>query len=195
MNVERGGASIGSETTEKPRQTPYKLPEKFADATVHFLYGLSEPTKPGSVLGYLRLQDKKYAFIADLIAEGLTPEQIEQAVNSGDVKTAPVFNSRVTDLFWDPEAEGVLEELAVAAQANAGGDGTDPNAPIRADVVSLGGFFESQQIALVALAFAAHRGLVIETDIDRGMGVGNMFVSKDSPLARILVPQPADSQK
>ncbi len=174
---------ISPDKVEQTRE-PYQLPERFASATIHFGYGISEPTRPASVHAYL--EERRYALIADLIAEGLTSQQIEEAVNNGQVKTAPVFKSRTTDLFWIPEAEGGLEELAAAAYANAGGDGSDPNAPVGADIVSLGGTLESQQLALVALSYAAHKGMVIETDIDRGMGVGNLFVSKDGPLARML---------
>lgn len=168
---------------DQPRK-PYKMPEKIAYATIHYLYGFSTPSHPESVEAYLR--EKKYALAADLLVEGLSPEQIEEAVNSGQVRVAPVFNSRTTDLYWLPEAEGGLEELAAAAQANSGGNGSDPNAPAFGDVVSIGGVLESQQLALAALAYGAHRGLVLETTIDRGIGVGPLFISKDSPLAALF---------
>lgn len=167
---------------------PYRLPEKFASATIHFLYGFSNPSHPASAEAYLA--DKKYALTADLVAEGLTPEQIEAAVNSGRVKVAPVFKNRISDLYWIPEAEGGLEELAAKARENCGGDGTNPDSPVFGDVLSLGAELDSQQIALAAIAYAANRELIVETTFDRGAGVGNLFVSKDSPLAKLLAEFP-----
>jgi hypothetical protein len=61
------------------------------------------------------------------------------------------------------------------------------NAPVGGDVLSLGGEFDSQQVALIALVYAAHKGYVKETKIDRGAGVGPLFVSSKSPLAKLLV--------
>lgn len=54
------------------------------------------------------------------------------------------------------------------------------------DIVSVGAALGSQQIAMAGIAYAAYKGLVLETEIDRGMGVGNMFISKDSPLAIMM---------
>lgn len=167
---------------------PYKLPEKFASATVHFLYGLSESGSYNSVSQYLK--DKKYAFIADLISEGFKPEQIEEAVNTPDeIKVAPVFKARVTDMFWTSEAEDELDRLADVAKEQCGGDGTNGNSPAFGDVVSLGGVLESQQLALVAITYAANKGTILETSMDRQMGAGPVFTSKDSPLVRIFFPE------
>ncbi len=181
MNIDR-------ERTEETQQgQPYKTPESFASATIHFMYGLSERGQYDSVAAYLG--DKKYALTADLAQEGFSPEQIEEAVNSGSVKAAPVFRKRATDFYWTTEAEVDLDEMAAQAQRNCGGDGTDPNAPVGGDVVSLGGILGSQPLALAVVTYAAHKGLLIETEIDRGIGVGPMYVSKDSPLASVLAPQ------
>jgi hypothetical protein len=162
----------------------YALPKKYASATIHFLYGCSKPSNPSSVVAYLK--EKKYATIADLIGEGLAKDQIEAEVRDGEIKVAPVFQKRITDLFWLPESESELEKLAKQTQVLCGGDGTDGNAPAMGDVVSVGAELGSQQIALVALAYAAHKGYVKETQIDRGIGVGPCFVSTENPLATII---------
>lgn len=169
------------------RKSPYKVPEKIASATIHFLYGISEKGKFKSVNDYLKAN--KYALTADLIHEGFKPEQIEEAVNNGSVKVAPVFKKRISDFYWIPEAEKELDELSIKVQWQCGGDGSDRNAPVMGDIVSIGGMLGSQQMALAGLAYAASKGLVLETNIDRGMGVGNMFLSKDNPLAPIVVPK------
>ncbi len=180
--------NIDKEPTEEAQQgNPYKTPEKFASATIHFFYGFSEPGQHDSVPAYLN--EKKYALTADLVQEGFSPQQIEESVNSGGVRVAPVFRKRVTDLYWITEAENELDEMAAQAQRNCGGDGTDPNAPVGGDVASLGGILGSQPLALAVVTYAAHKGLLVETEIDRGIGVGPMYVSKDSPLASILAPQ------
>jgi len=163
--------------------TKYELPEKCANMTVHFLYGTA-PSNPDSVIAYLK--EKKYALIADLVNEGLTKEKIEQAVREDKVKVAPVSSKRMSDLFWLPEYESELEEMAKKAQKLCGGDCKDGNAPIGGDVLSLGADFDSQQLALVALTYAAHKGYVKETEIDRGAGVGPLFVSSESPLIKLL---------
>ncbi len=163
----------------------YTVPEKFASATVHFTYRLAKPSQPESVEAYLK--EKKFALLADLRAEGLSKEQIEAAVRSGSVKVAPVFSKRITDLFWLQESESELEKLAQQAQELCGGDGKNPNAPIGGDIVSVGGELESQQLALVALAYAAHKGLVKETGVDRGLGVGPIFLSTTNPLTTLLL--------
>lgn len=173
------------------KKLPYKVPEKVVSATIHFLYGISERGKFKSVNDYLRAN--KYALTADLIQEGFKPEQIEEAVNSGSVKVAPVFNKRISDLYWTAEVEKELDELSVKVQNQCGGDGSDGNAPVGGDIVSIGGLLGSQQMALAGIAYAASRGLVLETDIDRGVGVGNMFVSKDSPLAFMVAPKSKSS--
>ena len=163
----------------------YQVPEEFATATVHFLYGgVSKPSQPKSVEVYLK--GKKFALLADLIKEGLSKEQIEAAVREGKVNVAPVFSKRTTDLFWIPEAESELEKLARQTQELCGGDGTNPSSPVAGDIVSVGGALGSQQLALVALAYAAHKGLVKETRMDRGLGVGPLFMSSSSPLAAML---------
>lgn len=174
--------------TEGSRKLPYKVPEEIVSATIHFLYGISERRKFSSVNDYLTAN--KYALTADLIQEGFTPEQIEEAVNNGSVKVVPVFDKRISDLYWTPQAEKELNELSVRVQYQCGGDGSDGNAPTMGDIVSIGGALGSQQIALAGIAYASSKGLILETDIDRGMGVGNMFVSKDSPLASIVSPKP-----
>lgn len=177
---------------DEGQKQPYKLPQEAASATVHFLYGLSEPGSYGSIAAYLK--DKKYAFIADLIAEGFKPEQIEEAVNSGGIKTTPVFKKRVTDMFWISEAEEELEKLASEAKEQCGGDGTNREAPAFGDVVSVGGALESQQLALVAITYAVSKGMILETAMDRRLGVGPVFVSKDNPLARVLSSEPSPSK-
>jgi|SRR3989344_4326962 len=144
MNIDR------ENTSEVQKDQPYKIPEKFASATIHYLYGLSKPSNHESVYSYL--EKKKYALTADLVQEGFSPQLIENAVNSG-------------------------------------GDGTDPNAPAFGDVASLGGILGNQQIALALIAYAANKGLLIETGIDRGIGVGPLFVSKNNPLASIFTPE------
>lgn len=166
-------------------QRPYKLPEKAASATIHFLYGLPERGNHASVKDYLL--EKKYALIADLVQEGFTQEQIEEAVNSDTVKVAPVFQTRISDLFWVEEHEGELDKLAAQMERECGGDGTDENVPVMGDVVSVGGTLGSQQTAMVALVYAAHKGIIVETTNDRGMGVGPLFISKKSPMASIFV--------
>ena len=155
---------------DRTEQEPYRMPERFATATVHFLHGLSEPGMHASVEDYVK--DNGYALCAELAQAGFKPEQIEAAVNSGLVHQAPVFNARITDLYWSPEAEGELDDLARKAEA-ACSQGCD--------VVSLGGELESQQSAIVAIAFAAHKGQILETPIMRQ--VGPLFVSKDSQMA------------
>lgn len=170
---------------------PYKVPEKIASATIHFLYGISEREKFASVDDYLAAN--KYALTADLIEEGFKPEQIEEAVNSGSIKVAPVFNKRISDFYWTTEAEKELDELSVKVQFQCGGNGSDGDAPVGGDIVSIGGVLGSQQMALAGIAYAANKGLVLETDIDRGMGVGNMFISKDSPLAFMVAPKSKSS--
>ena len=61
------------------------------------------------------------------------------------------------------------------------------NVPAMGDVASVGATLGSQQIAMVALIYAAHKGIVTETDIDRGIGVGPLFISKKSPMASVLL--------
>ena len=175
---------------EAPRENqarqPYKVPAEFASVTIHFLYyGLSEKGHYPSVKEYFR--EKQYALTADLIKEGFTPEQIEKAVDSGVVRVAPVFKKRVTDFYWTKEAEKSLNKMAELAAKNCGGDGTDFNVPAFGDIASLGGIFESQQIALAALAYAAHKNLVAETDMDRGIGIGPLFINKANPVASLFV--------
>jgi len=166
-------------------QEPYKVPEKVASATVHFMYGLSEKGDNASVEGYL--SEHKYGLTADLLQEGFTTEQIEEAVNSGKVKVTPAFKNRVSDLFWVEEHEKELDQLAAQMEQECGGDGTDMNVPAMGDVASVGATLGSQQIAMVALIYAAHKGIVTETDIDRGIGVGPLFISKKSPMASVLL--------
>ena len=164
---------------------PYKLLERFASATIHFMYGISEKGNHTSVEAYL--QDKKYALTADLMQEGFTQGQIEEAVNTGQVKATPVFKKRISDLYWISESEEELNKLAAQIERECGGDGSDMNVPAMGDVVSVGGTLGSQQIAMVALVYAAHKGVVGETDIDRGMGVGPLFISKKSPMADLML--------
>ncbi|MBI4095493.1 MAG: hypothetical protein HY438_01380 [DPANN group archaeon] len=169
----------------KMENKSYTVPEKFASATLHFMYGsISKPSQPKSVEAYL--SERKFALLADLCGEGLSKEQIGAAVRSGKVNVAPVFSKRNTDLFWLPEAESELEKLAQKAQELCGGDGKNLNLPVAGDIVSIGGALKSQQLALVALAYAAHRGLIKETAMDRGLGVGNLFVSTNSPLVGLI---------
>jgi hypothetical protein len=177
------------ETGQKQRE-PYKVPERIASATIHHAYGFSERGEYPTVVDYLL--DKKYALTADLLAEGFKPKQIEDAVNAGGVNAAPVFKTRITDFYWVEEAEEALDAMAVIAQENCGGDGSSPNAPAFGDVVSLGGVLESQQLALAALTYAEHKGMVVDTGIDRGMGVGPAYVSKDSPLVTLFVSPQAE---
>lgn len=172
------------------QREPYKLPEQIASATIHHLYGFSERRGYPTVVDYLL--DRKYALTADLLAEGFKPKQIEDAVDAGGVKVASVFKTRITDFYWVQEAEEELGLMAVAAQENCGGDGSNPNAPAFGDVVSLGGVLESQQLALAALTYAEYKGMVVDTGIDRGMGVGPAYVSKDSPLVALFVPPQAE---
>ena len=87
MNIDR------ENTAERQQGQPYKASERFASMTIHFMYGFSEQSQFSSVSDYLN--DKKYALTADLAQEGFSPEQIEEAVNSGLVKVAPVFRKRV----------------------------------------------------------------------------------------------------
>ena len=169
------------------RKSPYKVPKKIASATIHFLYGISEKGKFKSISDYLKAN--RYALTADLIQEGFKPEQIEEAVNGGLVRVAPVFKKRISDFYWIPEAEKELDELSANVQYQCGGSGRDGNGPAMGDVVSIGAALESQQIALAVIAYAANKGLILETDINRGMGVGNIFVSKDNPLAPIVSPR------
>lgn len=188
MNERKPDQNLSINPEGNKRKLPYKVPEKIASATIHFLYGISERGKFKSVNDYLKVN--KYALTADLIQEGFKPEQIEEAVNSGSVKVAPVFNKRISDFYWTTEAEKELDELSVKIQYQCGGDGSDGNAPVGGgDIVSIGGLLGSQQMALAGIAYAASKGLVLETDIDRGMSVGNMFVSKDSPLAFMVAPK------
>lgn len=180
-----------SVNTEDSLKLPYKVPEKIVSATIHFLYGISERGKFKSVNDYLVAN--KYALTADLIQEGFTPEQIEEAVNNNSVRVAPVFDKRISDFYWTPEAEKELDELSVKVKYQCGGDGSDGNAPAMGDIVSIGRILGSQQMALAGIAYAASKGLVLETDIDRGVGVGNVFVSKDSPLAFMVTSKPKRS--
>lgn len=177
------------ETRNSEQQEPYKVPEQFASATIHFLYGISEKGDYRTVAEYL--VDKKFALTADLIQEGFTPEQIEDAVNNGGVRTAPVFKKRISDLYWTEDSEYELDKLAARVERECGGDGTDLNVPAMGDVVSVGGALGSQQLAMAALVYAAHKGLVGETEIDRGMGVGNLFINKKNPIARIILEGPS----
>lgn len=179
----------GSGRSEEHPKKPYKVPERIVSATIHFLYGFSERGKFASVNDYLKVN--KYALTADLIQEGFQPEQIEEAVNGGSMKVAPVFENRISDFYWTSEAEKELDELSAKIQFQCGGDGTDGNAPIMGDIVSIGAALGSQQIAMAGIAYAASKGLVLEVEMDRGMGVGNMFVSKDNPLASIMVQKKA----
>lgn len=186
MNIDR-------EKTESHENQPYKIPERFASMTIHFMYGFSEPGHYGSVGAYLgAVGEKKYALTADLVSEGFSPQQIEEAVNSGEVKVAPVFTKRATDFYWTNEAETELDQITDQAQRNCGGNGTDPDAPAFGDVASLGEIFGSQQIALAVIAYGAHKGLLLETGIDRGIGVGPVYISKDNPLASILASDDSD---
>src|SRR3990167_3393180 len=167
-------------------QGSYKVTEKVASATIHFLYGLSERGNNTSVEAYL--SENRYALTADLLQEGFTTEQIEEAVNSGKVKVAPAFKARVSDLFWVEEHEAELDKLAAQVERECGGDGTDMNVPVMGDVASVGATLGSQQTAMAALVYAAHRGIIVETEIDRGIGVGPLFISKKSPMASLVLP-------
>ncbi|OGD95536.1 hypothetical protein A3A48_00770 [Candidatus Curtissbacteria bacterium RIFCSPLOWO2_01_FULL_37_9] len=176
---------MADERETKGQQPPYKVPERIASATIYFLYGLSEKGSNSSVEDYLK--ERKFALTADLVQEGFTQEQIESAVNNGNVKVAPVFKKRVTDFYWLPESEEELDQLAARVERECGGDGTDMNVPAMGDVASVGAVLESQQLAMAALVYANHKGIVAETEIDRGIGVGPLFISKKNPMANLIL--------
>jgi hypothetical protein len=180
-NAESGKQSISPESN---KTLPYRVPKEIASATIHFLYGVSKKRNFASINDYLK--KNKYALTADLLQEGFKTTQIEEAVNSGSIKVAPVFKKRISDLYWIPEVEKELDELSIIVKAQCGGDGKDMEAPAMGDVASVGAVLESQQIALAAIAYSANKGLILETDIDRGIGIGNLFVSKDSPASIIF---------
>ncbi|OGD87632.1 hypothetical protein A2870_03080 [Candidatus Curtissbacteria bacterium RIFCSPHIGHO2_01_FULL_41_11] len=171
---------------------PYKVPERIASATIHFMYGISEKGDYRTIAEYMI--DKKFCLTADLIQEGFTSDQIEDAVNDGGVKVAPVFKKRISDLYWTEETAYELDKMAVRVERECGGDGTDLNVPAMGDVMSVGAALGSQQLAIAALAYAAHKGLIGETGIDRGMGVGNLFINKKNPLAGILLEEVPDAE-
>lgn len=176
---------MADERETKGQQPPYKVPERIASATIHFLYGLSEKGSYVSVRDYLL--EKKYALTADLVQEGFTAEQIEEAVNSGKVKVAPVFKARISDFYWVQEHEKELDQLTTQVERECGGDGTDMDVPAMGDVASVGGVLGSQQIAMAALVYAAHKGVVAETSIDRGIGVGPLFINTKNPVANLIL--------
>lgn len=182
------------------RPERYQAPERVAPMTLRF-GGFSGAKDRGlSIVNSLR--GEKAGFLSDLVAGGYTQREVEDAVNNGSVKVAPVFSERVTDLYWvaEPQVEADLDRLAIEIQRQCGGTGAgaDMDLPIMGDVVSVGGYLEEypvpgfenysgQPIALAGIAYAAHKGLVLETKLNRGPAVpGPLFVSKDSHAAPAL---------
>ena len=165
-------------------KSQYKFPKNIATMTVHHLYGMSDVGQQKSVVDYLS-QNQGFALAADLIAQGFKPEDVAEAVNSGDVAYAhwPAEEPK-TDLFYlkDEKTIKSLDDLADKVVKLCGG-GEDQ--PIGGDFASAGAEMGNQQIAIVALIYAREKEKLKEIPkLDRG--AGPMYVVKGSFSDKML---------
>lgn len=178
---------------EKLRE-PYKLPERFASMTIHHLYGISEAVNGETVDGYMAKHG--FALIADLLASGLSKEDIEGAVNSGSLSVAhwPAREPQ-TDFFWAEDEETKVKLTDLADKAVELCFGQDEYQPVGGTFVSVGAELGSQQLAIAALIYGREQGRLREfPEFDNG--AGPVYVVRDSYSGRMfeqLMPEEVQS--
>lgn len=162
----------------------YKVPQKFASMTVNHFYGLSETGKHADVMAYLK--EYGFALTADLIVQGFKASDIEEAVNSGEVRAAHWPAAKpASDMYWAQDEKTLkrLEELADEAVRFCYGN--DPDQPFGGDFASVGAEMGNQQTALVGLIYAREQGRLIEIpEFDRG--AGPLYIVKGNLFERML---------
>jgi hypothetical protein len=157
----------------------YHVPEKFVSATIHFLYGLSEPEPGVTMTSYMA--EHKFALLADLVESGVPISAIETAVDQGRVHVTP-WPKKVprTDFFWVDAGVPELETMADLAVREC--YGATAEEPIGGTFASVGAVMGSQQAALAALIFAREQGRlreVLQMESPE-MGTGPVYVVRGS---------------
>lgn len=148
------------DTTDLGLPQPYKLPEEFAHITIGETYDTVDTAVSG-VSEYFEQADA--ALIADLLRAGITPAQIEAAVNEGEVKATPWPQwGRYTDFFWTEDDEATNRLEAWADWATTFCYGQDEHEPPGGNVLTVGREIGSQQIALAGLVVAREQKKVWE---------------------------------
>lgn len=171
-------------TGEQEPKEHYRLPERFASMTIHHLYGISEQKPDETVDSYFA--HNGFALIADLLASGLSKEDIENAVNSGRVKVAhwPKKEPQ-TDLFWAEDEETIVKLTELADRVVELCYGQDEHQPVGGDFASVGAELGSQQLALAGLIYAREQGKLREfAEFDNG--AGPVYVVRDSFSGRMF---------
>ena len=169
---------------------PYRLPYQFSSMTTHHLYGITEPAVNETCKTYFAKYG--FAFIADLLARGLDGQDIETAVNTGEVLAAHWPEKEPnTDFFWveSEEAKTVLSDLA--DQAVRFCYGQNEQQPIGGNFLTVGAEIGSQQLALAGVIYAREQGRLREiAELDNGSGplytVRGSFSAK---MFDVLIPE------
>jgi len=158
-------------------ETGYKLPERVASMTTRFSRDVGEYK---TVAAYMNAHH--FALTADLLTSGFKSSDIENAVNSGEIKVAhwPAKDPK-TDFYWasDAESQRVLDEMAEEATRLCYGQNS--NEPLGGNFRTVGVEMGSQQRGLVGLIYAREQGKVREVDIDiMGDGCQPLYLAKGS---------------
>lgn len=168
----------------------YTVPDKFANMTIN-RSALVEPADYTTTREYFH--DFNYALMADLMLSGLSGEQIERAVSSGEVNVAhwPDIERPTTDFFW-PETETAKE--ALASLADIAVDlcfGCTADEPIGGNFVTVGAQMGSQQLALSGLIYARVQNRVREVNEVSGPA-GPLYIARGTfseKMFEVMIPE------
>ncbi len=170
-----------SDTTGE--REPHRVPEAYSSITIHHMYGISEPQEGGNVDAYF--QEKEFAFIADLRAQGFTSQQIEESVNAIPLHHAPwPARERATEFFW-VEGEGFTRLAELADTAVRLCFGQDEKAPMGGNFATVGAEIGSQQLAIAGLIYGREKGILREIRLGAN-SAGPLYVVRDSFAGRML---------
>lgn len=165
----------------------YKVPEAYSSMTIHHLYGLSVADTELTTRQYL--ESRHFALLADLSSSGIESDDIEEAVNSGEV-LATHWPEKVpkTDFFWVEDEESIKELDRLATLAVQYCYGLDEHQPVGGNFMTVGAEIGSQQLALTGLIYAREKGKLREISelSDETAGTGPLYVVKDSFSARMF---------
>ncbi len=167
--------------TERVSAIPYQIPESFANMTIHYLYGLTEAIEGQITDSYLT--ENGFALLADLMASGISKEDIEGAVNSGSVRVAHWPNREpMTDFFWKDDEASIIKLTKLADQAVQFCYGRDEHQPIGGNFATVGAEMGSQQLAIAGLIYAREQGRLREMPelSDNDAGTGPLYIVRGS---------------
>ena len=178
--------------SEKQLSTPYKIPERPANMTIHHMYGITKPREGDTTVEFLNRHH--FGLLGDLLVNGVSYEDIETAVNTSEVSAANwPEREPVTTLLWNHQEETKAELEQLAEQAVQGCYGGEHD-PLGGNFATVGALIGNQQLALAGLIYARDQGKLREiTELsDPQMGTGPLYVVRDSFSAKmfdILIPE------